>query len=274
MFLGAFVTSLAWQAGLIQPSVEAPSAIEPFSSQILSALLVVALEIAVVALVCGTLYVLTRLIVLRAMANRTGLAEWRQAAMVKARNLLLAVFFLLAAGLLTYNAWLVVRGVSVRERTLAVIGSMTAARGVAIGLALAKLALATVALVATTRLLRRLLRALERTIGRWAHLRDNNRSLEPLFKSLDHAVVNLGWMLLAVLAFGLFAVPPRFTDGLLLIVRIYLVIAVGVIIIRSASVIVDTLDAAGSAITTPCDRWCRRFAPVWNMPCGSALGRW
>ena len=49
-------------------------------------------------------------------------------------------------------------------------------------------------------------------------------------------------MLLAVLASWLVGAPPSVTGAFTLAVRIYLVVAIGLMIIRSTSVVVDTLD--------------------------------
>jgi hypothetical protein len=84
-------------------------------------------------------------------------------------------------------------------------------------------------------------------------------------------------MLLAVFASRGLGMPAAVTGTLLLAVRIYLVIAIGILIIRSTTVTMDTLtglseravgSAGGCAITILSARSCRPSARVWSMRCG------
>jgi len=49
-------------------------------------------------------------------------------------------------------------------------------------------------------------------------------------------------MLLVVFACGLFAAPQSIGDALLILIRVYLVVALGIVVIRSTAIIVDVLD--------------------------------
>jgi small-conductance mechanosensitive channel len=241
--LSSLLASLPAQVGS-QPasSSRPPSASSVFGlQQILTALIVIALELLVVALVVSLLYGGV-MILLRAIAVRMNRQEWQRIVTVKARNLLLVLCLALAAVVITYNGWLLARGIDVKARTLTLIRSVTTDMWIAAGVALAKLVLAVAGLIVVTRLLRRLAGALEKRINRWDHLRDNNKSLAALFKGLDRAIVSLGWMLAVLLACVLFSVRDSIVSPLVLIVRIYLVLAIGVMVIRSTAVIVDTLD--------------------------------
>jgi small conductance mechanosensitive channel len=71
------------------------------------------------------------------------------------------------------------------------------------------------------------------------------KGLERLFARLDRALAVTGWMLVAVLASWLLAVPPAINDTLLLVVRLYLVFAVGIALVRAAGIVVDVLDGWG-----------------------------
>jgi moderate conductance mechanosensitive channel len=241
--LSSLLASLTAQVGSQPaPSSRASSASGVFDlQQILTALVVIALELLVVALVCGLLYGGVMILV-RTIAARMKRQEWQRIVTVKARNLLLVLCLALAAVVIIYNGWLLARGVDVRARTTTLIRSVTPDMWIAAGMALAKLALAVAGIIVVTRLLRRLAGALEKRINRWDHLRDNNKSLAALFRGLDRAIVSLGWMLAVLLACVLFAVRDSIISPLVLIVRIYLVLAIGVMVIRSTAVIVDTLD--------------------------------
>jgi moderate conductance mechanosensitive channel len=211
--------------------------------RILSGFVVVGVEIALVALVCAALYAVTTAVISRAATMRGGQpATWSARAKTRARTLLLASSFLLLAGLLLYNGWLIAHGVDVGTYTIALIRSVDAAAWWAIGVAVVKLAIAVGGLVIATRLLRRLLRSAERAINRWDHIKSNNQSVAALVTGLDHVIVNTAWMVLAVIACGWFAAPRSVSAALVVLIRVYLVIAIGILIVRCAAVIVDTLD--------------------------------
>jgi moderate conductance mechanosensitive channel len=215
--------------------------------RILSGFVVIGVEIALLAFICAALYFATTAAISRAATVRGGApATWSARAKARARTLLLASFFLLVAGLLLYNGWLIARGVDVGTHTVALIRSIDAGTWWAIGVALAKLAIAVGGLVIATRLLRRLLRSAERAINRWDQNKSNDQSLAALVTGLDHVIVNTAWMVLAVIACGWFAAPPSVSAALGVLIRIYLVIAIGIMIVRCAAVIVDTLDGWAS----------------------------
>lgn len=209
----------------------------------LSALLVIGIELGLVALLFGVLYTLVRRIVGRPALPRTGnVSAWLSAAQVKARNLLLALSFGAAIAVLLYNGWLLAQGVDVRAHTTALLQSITIDTWKVAGTVLAKLALAIAAAWIATRVLRRATRAAEHGINRWDQLKDNNKSLAALFRGLDRSIGNIGWLLVAVFTCGLVGAPQELTDAVVLGLRIYVVFALGLTIVRSSSVMVDTLD--------------------------------
>ena len=61
---------------------------------------------------------------------------------------------------------------------------------------------------------------------------NGRRSLSTPFAGLERTIVNIGWMLVIVFASILFAVPNSVTAVLMVAVRIYAVLAVGLIVIR------------------------------------------
>ena len=141
-----------------------------------------------------------------------------------------------------YNGWLIVRRVDVPSHMIALLRGI--GRDVWIGWAIAagKLAGTALGIVVASRVLCRILRALEARINSWDQLRDKDRSLAARFAGLNRALVATGWMLLALYALRLFGLPGVLPTGLLMIIRAYIVIAVGLLIIRSSVVIVDTID--------------------------------
>jgi hypothetical protein len=214
---------------------------------ILSTLAVASLEVVLVLTAARLLYAVIARALERATAGRHGaaFADSSRALRMRARNLLVAACLLSTVAILAYNGWLAARGVDAWTHTadlLAGIGGDTWLRA---GFALAKLVAAVLLFRVAVRLVRKGLRRLEGSVTTWHHLREHDKSVRTAFSGLTHAIVTAGWLLLAVFAVRLFAVPASFTGGLAMLVRAYLVIAIGFLLIRSSVVIVDALDGLG-----------------------------
>jgi moderate conductance mechanosensitive channel len=230
-----------------QPALTStPALAEPLSNlaRMLSALTVIAVEIAAVALLCAALYGLL-IALLRTAPGTPARQAWRGIVRLKARRILVALGLAMAAGVLCVNGFWFVRGADVQRHTLELVRSLGAGTSPITAAALTRLALAILAVIVAIRVARGLLRAAEQWLTRWEQLGDDNRSLATLFVGLEGAVVNIGWILVVLYACILFAVPGRITSTLLLGVRIYVVVAIGLIVIRSTATIVDTLDGLG-----------------------------
>jgi small conductance mechanosensitive channel len=160
-----------------------------------------------------------------------------------ARRIATAVFLTVVVVALTYNGWLISRGMEVRKHTLAHLESFTTDTWPALLLAFAQIALASLALVAGTRAVHRLVAALQEAAGSHAAFRD--RSLEKLFTGLDQAVVNTTRLLMVALVCWLLNVPAPVLATLLLVVRIYAIVSGGLLLIRGIAVIVDLVDRRG-----------------------------
>jgi small conductance mechanosensitive channel len=211
--------------------------------RILSGLLVIGLEVAVILLVCGAAYAVASVVLSRfANARSETIVAWRAAAQVKTRWIVLTAAAILIAAVLAFNGWLLFRGINPRPYTLSRLTSLTPELQVAIAGAALKLTVAAVALVLAARLLRRLIRAAGRAINRWDQLGSNNQSLAQLFRGLDRLIVNSAWITLAIFACGWFGLPDVASQALLVVLRIYLVVVIGILVIRCTSVAVDTID--------------------------------
>ena len=258
MPLMVLTSSLAQVAS--QPALAStPAPAESLSNlaRILSALTVITIEVAAIAVMCAALYGVLAVLV-RAAPIPASRPEWRRSASLRARNLVLALGLALGAGVFAVNGYLFVRGGDVRQITLDLVRSVGSATSTALAAALARLALAIVVLIIVTRINRRALRAVQRWLNRWDRLGDNNRSLATLFAGLERALVTIGWGLVAVYAAILLSLPDAVSNVLLLAVRIYVVVAIGRIVIGSTATIVDTLDGLGRRYAQRRD-WLRHY---------------
>ncbi len=112
----------------------------------------------------------------------------------------------------------------------------------ALAIAVAEIVAVAVGVAIATRVLRSLLAHLQTACNRWDRLADNDRSLAAFFTGLDRVIATTAWLLVVVFAARLLPLPSAVGDVLAVAVRIYLIIAVGVLIIRASAVIVATLD--------------------------------
>jgi small conductance mechanosensitive channel len=148
----------------------------------------------------------------------------------------------MAVAVVGFNAYLILRGVDVPTHTVNLLRSITASTWIALSTALVKLGAAILGLLVVRRLVRRLLASARRRLNRWDQLEENNKSLTGLFGAVERTVVHVGWLLLAVYASVLFALPSGVTQTLWLAGRIYVVVAIGLMAIGLTTVIVDRLD--------------------------------
>src|SRR5262249_21409901 len=148
----------------------------------------------------------------------------------------------IAIGIVGYNGWLVFRRIDVRDHTLALLRALGAGFWIAAAIALLKLAAATIGVLLVLRVVRVALSGMEAPLNRWDQLRDNDRSLAVFFGGVKRAVVVTAWMLLGVFALRLLHAPETAATWAVRAIGAYLVIAVGLLLIRASVVIVDTLD--------------------------------
>jgi small conductance mechanosensitive channel len=184
--------------------------------------------------------------VLEAAAGRVGqVANSSRALKVRARNVLIVTCVLLTVIILAYNGWLVAHGIDGWSHTATWLSAVSRDLWIGAAIALGKLTAAALAVVVVTRVVRRGLGRIERAVIAWKELSDHAERVSVAIIGLTHAIVTAVWLLLAVFACRLFAVPAAIADGLVTIVRAYLVVAIGLLLIRSSAVIVDILDACG-----------------------------
>jgi moderate conductance mechanosensitive channel len=213
---------------------------------VLSTLIVTIVELALIVGLSKLIYVaITRGLERATSGKSAGLAESSRRLRFRIRNVLIVTCLVLSVVVLVFNGLLASRGINAWTHGLALLRAMGAVVWIRFGIALGKLAAGAIGFLVAVALMRRGLRAFERATIRWEGVREHDKAVHSAFLSLDYAIVNAGWLLLVVFAFGLFAVPERVVSILVMFVRAYLVIAIGVVAIRSSVVIVDVLDTLG-----------------------------
>ena len=98
----------------------------------------------------------------------------------------------------------------------------------------------------------------EAAINRWDHIRDNDQSLERFFAGLSRALTWTSWLLWLVLAGHLLALPEVVLRWMWIAVRVQVIVAAGVSLVRSTGAIVDTLDGLSHSVASRRD-WLRYY---------------
>jgi moderate conductance mechanosensitive channel len=154
---------------------------------------------------------------------------------------------LLCLWLLAVNTYLVVNDIPVLAYTRALLAGITRERWIEFATSIGMLIALAIAVVVSLRILRTLLRRAEGGLQRWELLKVHDQGLTAFFRGLDHALVNTAWLLMVYMAVYLaaqrFKLPAQALAWLADAITIYLVIAIGVLVIRATTVIVETLDA-------------------------------
>lgn len=213
-----------------------------FAAALQSAIFTAFVELAIVGVVCLALVVLLTLVSRRtAGTNNRVLATIAPLAARKSRRLIVGLSAIAAAVILFYNGWLAAHGIDARAETVAGLSAMAADGGRMLGRMVSQLALLVVVIVVAVQLARVVLRGLEHLIDRVGQ-HDDRQMLSQALAGLDRAVLNIGWLLGAVVACRQLQVPQAIVDPLSILVRIYIVLAVGIVVIRSSGVVVGLLD--------------------------------
>lgn len=112
---------------------------------------------------------------------------------------------------------------------------------VAVGL-LKGMALAVVAAIVIGRFHKLLMYLMERAKA-FEQVKANDESIEIAFNALDRIQKKSLWLVVAILAAGFLHLPGSVPAALLIILKIYLCIAMGVLIVRAVTAVIDSLDA-------------------------------
>jgi moderate conductance mechanosensitive channel len=150
--------------------------------------------------------------------------------------------------LLILNGYLVLQGQSIYGYTLDILNGISAQqwRNLAIGLGRSILLFLVVSLTIAA-LKPRLKQAGDR-LKAWKNIQQNNNSIDTLFQALELAITNGLWILALVACLNFLFVPPWVTQYFYLSIQIYFLICLGIIAVRAAFSLIDTLDGLSTEL--------------------------
>ena len=159
------------------------------------------------------------------------------------RMLLILSSLLTCIAVAGLNGYLVYRGEYLPEYTLAKLRSIPPGFWGAPGLGLAKVAGLAAVTYVVLRILRRPIRFACQRAKDFEGITSNDSSLDQLFAGLERTLVRGGWLGALTVSTVLLGLSPAITAGLVLILKIYLLIGLGILCWRALNSAIESLDA-------------------------------
>jgi len=167
------------------------------------------------------------------------------------RGLLILVCVLLAAAIVAFDGYLIFQGVDVLEHTRSWIARIPPDFWLQLGVAMAKILALVIAASVVIRRIRRGLLYLQDRAKAYEQLKANDDSIEAFFTALDRIQKNGIWLLVAVLATAMLPFPAGLAPLVALALEVYLIIALGLLLVKAVAAIVDSLQALSQKYATP-----------------------
>ncbi|HSH39614.1 MAG TPA: hypothetical protein VK993_12605 [Chthoniobacterales bacterium] len=165
--------------------------------------------------------------------------------------LLVLIFVVAVVTLAAINGYAVYRGGGIYNEAGAWLSRIPPGFFGALGPGLVKaLALVIIATVAV-RVVRRLLLRLQARVKRADRIRANDESVEAFFAGVRAIASNSIWLLVLGFTALWLQVPAEIASDVFLALRVYLIIAIGLLVVKAVAAIVDTLDALTSRFASP-----------------------
>ena len=231
--------------------------------RLLAAATIIGVELTAVALVSVALYWIARAC-LRAIPVPDTHRQWHAAVAAKLRRALTVSFGILAMAALVANGVLIAWGLDPLRYTIERLESVSATTWVDLMAGLGKLAAAALALGLGRRLIRALLRAAERAAARRVDDERVRSRVETFVGGLSRVSTQLVWILLAVYASRVLPLPQAVADTVWLVTRIYLIVAVGLVLIRSTALALDLVDHVAGRYSRK-RRWSQHYEHLRSL---------
>lgn len=165
------------------------------------------------------------------------------------------LLILLCAGLclaaMGLNGYLIFRGMSVRGEAAEWLAGRPPRFWLELAGAIVKVIGLGVVATLVVRWMRRLLFWLQERAKAWGQIKANDESIEAFFASLNRIQTNSLWLLVLAGAGFLLPFPAVVGESLLLVLRIYLIVSLGLLVGKGVSAVVDSLDALSLRYSSP-----------------------
>ncbi|MEM7310834.1 MAG: mechanosensitive ion channel family protein [Planctomycetota bacterium] len=213
-------------------------------------LVTIASEVVALCLVLFVLYwIVSRL--LRALEGSDRLAGSVRVVRRNARALFLVVGFVLVAAVIGLNAFWMYHGHNVLDRAREELEAVPMSFWIELGIGCAKSIGLAVAALIVLRWVRKLLGALCARAKAFEGIRANDESLDQLFSQLQRVTRRVTWLAVLAASAGFLGAPGSATEAILLALRVYLIVAAGLLIWRGLDAVIASLDALSKKYSSP-----------------------
>ncbi|MEB3340250.1 mechanosensitive ion channel domain-containing protein, partial [Okeania sp.] len=159
-----------------------------------------------------------------------------------------ALFGILILGL---NSWLIYQGENLLEYTKSFINSIPEEFWVNLGMGAGRSLLLLFLLAGTQPLLQRLIDNLCDRTKRFEHITANDDSIESFYDFLSLNLINILWLSSLALCTQFIQLPELITQYMFIGLRIYVIITVGILLVKGNIVIIETLKALSEKYSGP-----------------------
>jgi len=210
-------------------------------------LVVTGVEITALAVAIILINVIVRMIFARVRSVRVLTKHQKRVQYVRARIqlTLLLVFLGVAGSIAIINGYLIYEGHPVLESSLNWINQISPTFWTQLGLGMIKLVTLLIVVPLATRWIRRVLAKIEMRAKAFEQVKANDKSIEAFFHSLDRMQTNGIWFFVAWFATWVMPLPEAVARWMAIGLKIYLIGAIGLLVVQAVAAIVDSLDALG-----------------------------
>ena len=171
------------------------------------------------------------------------------------RGFLLLLSLFLSLGIMGANGFLIYRGKNVRDYSLKLVRQIPQEFWAALGWGMIKCIGVIIAAIIVLRLFNLLLNRVSKFAQDFDGISANDESVAEFFKAIKINISSVSWMAIAILCAQFLILPSIVTKYLYILLRIYLIIAIGLLIFKVVAVIIDSLDALSVKYSSPENLW-------------------
>jgi len=156
-------------------------------------------------------------------------------------------------GILTLgvNIWLINKGENLLEYTKSFINNIPEEFWINLGMGAGRSLLLLFLLAATQPYIQRLIDNLSDRAKSFEYITANDETIESFFDFLSLNLINILWLLSLALCTQFIQLPEVITQYMYIAVRIYIIITVGILLVKANIIIIDTLEALAEKYSSP-----------------------
>lgn len=167
------------------------------------------------------------------------------------QGLLILSCVVLCLGVVGVNGWLLYQGENLQEYTIALIYRIPARFWWTLAIGITKSISILILAGITVRSLQRMLRLACDRAKDFEKITANDESIEEFFNFLNTSLTNSIWLLAGVWCTHFLPLPPLVPQYLYILLKIYVIVAAGLLIFKATTAIIDSLDALSNKYSNP-----------------------